>query len=266
MFLVHQVGDRYYYEIPKSQLEKDFLWNLQIAKTTAGAGYGGQQITERVVAWTLRSNRVYLKDMNYSMAADPSSPIAKAVKNANNDTIIQAFNVAAYNKDGDPVIEVSRLFNTDVPEFSARTRIGASTFDASRSFIDHFSAFPENIETETTMTYSRAAGGQAAGGGGRGGGLGTGNMRGTSATVVLHHSMVKLPEHPMMPRLFDERVGYFTTSQEDFTRDEYRVQQVRHPRGGVREEGPERGALRVGHRRSSITSTRRRLEKMGPGG
>ena len=39
-------------------------------------------------------------------------------------------------------------------------------------------------------------------------------MRGNSATVVLHHSMVKLPEKPMMPRLFDERVGYFTTQHD----------------------------------------------------
>ena len=28
----------------------------------------------------------------------------------------------------------------------------------------------------------------------------------------MHYSMVKLPEKPMMPRLFDERVGYFSTS------------------------------------------------------
>ena len=35
-------------------------------------------------------------------------------------------------------------------------------------------------------------------------------MRPGSATVVLHHSMVKLPERPMMPRLFDPRVGYFS--------------------------------------------------------
>ena len=41
-------------------------------------------------------------------------------------------------------------------------------------------------------------------------------MRGNSATVVLHHSMVQLPEKPMMPRLFDERVGYFTTAQDGF--------------------------------------------------
>ncbi len=34
-------------------------------------------------------------------------------------------------------------------------------------------------------------------------------MRPGSATVLMHYSMVKLPENPMMPRLFDERVGYF---------------------------------------------------------
>ena len=35
-------------------------------------------------------------------------------------------------------------------------------------------------------------------------------MRGSSGTIVLFHSLVKLPETPMTPRLFDERVGYFT--------------------------------------------------------
>ena len=29
--------------------------------------------------------------------------------------------------------------------------------------------------------------------------------------------MVKLPEKPMMPRLFDERVGYFSTSHMDYS-------------------------------------------------
>jgi hypothetical protein len=41
LFTVHQIKERYYYEIPKHELGKDLLWNSQIAKTTAGAGYGG---------------------------------------------------------------------------------------------------------------------------------------------------------------------------------------------------------------------------------
>jgi hypothetical protein len=227
VFTVHQVGERFYYEIPKEELGKEFLWNTQIAKTTLGAGYGGGELTDRVVAWELHNNRVFLRDINYAIAADPKAPIAMAVKNANNDTIIMAFNVAAYAKDGAPVIDVSRLFNTDVQEFSPRQRLGATAFDASRSFIDHISAFPENIEAESTMTYTRTAGGTAAAGRG-GNALGGGQMRPGSATIVLHHSMVKLPEKPMMPRLFDRRVGYFTTQREDYSHDEYRVEQVRY--------------------------------------
>jgi len=114
LFTVYQVGERFYYEIPKAELGKQYLWNTQIAKTTVGVGYGGGEVANRVVAWELHNNRVYLRDINFSVTAKPDTPIAEAVRNANNDTIILAFNVAAYH-DGDPVIDVSRLFNTDVP-------------------------------------------------------------------------------------------------------------------------------------------------------
>jgi hypothetical protein len=227
LFTVHQVGERFYYEIPKKELGKQFLWNSQIAKTTIGAGYGGGQLTEKVVDWEMRNNRVYLRDVDFSISADPDSPIALAVKNANNDTIVMAFNVAAYH-DGDPVIDVSRLFNTDVPEFSARQHIGATAFDATRSFIDHISSYPDNIEAEVTATYTGGGGGRGAATTGRGGGLGGGSMRGTSASLVLHHSMVRLPEKPMMPRLFDARVGYFTTRHQDYSDDDYRSRNVRY--------------------------------------
>ena len=36
LFTVHQVKERYYYEIPKRELDKELLWNSQIARTTAG--------------------------------------------------------------------------------------------------------------------------------------------------------------------------------------------------------------------------------------
>lgn len=39
----------------------------------------------------------------------------------------------------------------------------------------------------------------------------------------MHYSMVKLPEKPMMPRLFDERVGYFFQRQIDYGKNEQRA-------------------------------------------
>jgi hypothetical protein len=231
LFTVHQIKERYYYEIPKSELGKEFLWNSQIAKTAIGVGYGGGQLVDRVIRWDLKGNRVLLMDVNFGVTADPRQPIAAAVKAANNDAILMSFPVAAFAKDGAPVIEVSRLFTSDMQEFSARQRLGATGVDASRTFVERISPYPDNLEAEVTVTYTRTAGGVGAAGGGRGpggGGLGGGQMRPGSATVVLHHSMVKLPEKPMMPRLFDERVGYFTSSTMDYTHDDYKAERVRY--------------------------------------
>ncbi|HKY43142.1 MAG TPA: zinc-dependent metalloprotease, partial [Pyrinomonadaceae bacterium] len=55
-----------------------------------------------------------------------------------------------------------------------------------------------------------------------------GMRAGTNATVVMHYSMVKLPEKPMMPRLFDERVGYFFIRKVDYGADEHRAPHRRY--------------------------------------
>jgi hypothetical protein len=225
IFTVHSLKDKYYYEIPKEELNKQFLWNTQIAKTTEGAGYGGQQLTSRVVRWELNGNKVYLRSVNFDVVADPKSPIAQAVEAANNDAIIMALPVAAFSKDGAPVIEVTRLFSTDVPEFSARQRLNAGGMDASRSYIERVSPYPENIEAVATVTYTR---GQPNAGAAGTANVSAGGMRPGSATVVLHHSMVKLPEQPLLPRIFDERVGYFSQSMIDYSRDEQRAPHVRY--------------------------------------
>jgi hypothetical protein len=225
VFTVHVVKDKYYYEIPTAQLNQEFLWNTQIAKTTEGVGYGGQELSSRVVKWEMRGNKVHLRSIDYNVVADPKSPIAQAVQAANNDTIIMTFPVAAFAKDGSPVIEVTRLFSTDVAEFSARQRLGATAMDASRSYIDRVSPYPENIEAVATMTYTRA---QPAAGALAAAAAPAAGMRPGSATIVLHHSMVKLPEKPMLPRVFDERVGFFNQNMMDYSRDEQRAPRVRY--------------------------------------
>jgi len=226
IFTVHEIRDRYYYEIPKTELGPEFLLNVRIAKTTVGAGYGGDEVADRVVRWELHGNRVNLREVDHSVTADPKEPIAIAVKAANNDTILMTFPVAAFAKDGAPVIEVSRLFTTDIAEFSIRRRLNATAADTSRSYIERISPYPENIETESTLTYTRTQGpgnGAAAPQAGPGGA----SMRPGSASVVVHYSMVKLPAQPMMPRLFDERVGYFNTSAVDYSRDAHKAARVR---------------------------------------
>jgi len=225
LFAVHQIKDRYYYEIPKRELNREMLFNVRIAKTTNGVGYGGDEISDRVVRWELIGNKVNLRDVNYSVVADPKAPISLAVKAANNDTILMTFPVAAFSKEGAPVIEVSRLYTVDVPEFSVRQRLGATLADATRSYIERISPYPENVEAESTMTFTRT---QPPIGGAAPVIVTAGGMRPGTASVVVHFSMVKLPEKPMMPRVFDERVGFFTQNMIDFSTTEQRAARVRY--------------------------------------
>lgn len=229
VFTVHTIKEKVYYEIPKSELNKEFLWVSQIARTTLGVGYGGQAAGNRVVRWERRGNRVLLRNVAYDVVADPKLPISRAVRSANNDTIIMSFNVETIGKDDAPVIDVTRLFTTEVTEFSARTRLRARGFDASRSFIEKAKSFPTNIEVEVSQTYTAPPDTSTAGGGGgpqpQPNRFAAGMRPGTNATVVMHYSMVKLPENPMMPRLFDERVGYFSIRKYDYGIDEHRAPQ-----------------------------------------
>ena len=226
VFTVHFLKDKYYYEIPKGELNKQFLWNTRIARNTEGAGYGGEQVANRVVRWELNGNKVNLRSIDFSVVADPQSPIAQAVAAANNDAIIMTFPVAAFAGDGSPVIEVTRLFNSDVPEFSARQRLNAATTDASRSYIERISPYPENIEAVATLTYTRTQ--PPAGVASTTPVSPRVMVRPGSATVVLHHSMVKLPDKPLLPRIFDDRVGFFTHDMLDYSRDEQRAPHVRY--------------------------------------
>lgn len=218
---VYRVGESLFFEIPRAELDKDMLWVTQIKRTSLGDGYGGQAVDNRVVRWQLLNNRVFLQVRDYSLvASDQSNPVAQAVADANDPTIVHGFNVAAYSPANNPVIDVTSFYLSDIPEFSARGRVGGRAMDAARSYIDKVKSFPLNVNVAVTETFTVGpdTGGAAAGARGGAGGRG----RGPSATILLYHSMVKLPETPMQPRLFDDRVGYFTSSQYDYSRPEHK--------------------------------------------
>ncbi|HYL98853.1 MAG TPA: zinc-dependent metalloprotease, partial [Blastocatellia bacterium] len=232
IFKVHQIKDKVYYEIPVKELDKDFLWVSQIARTTLGVGYGGQFLGDRVVRWERHEDRIFLKNVSYQVVADDKLPISRAVHAANNDTIISAFYIEALGPEGAPVIEVTHLFTNEVPEFSPRVRLRARGFDPARSFVDRVVAYPQNVEVTATQTFTSPIEPPTSPGQGTPPPvpnplLGTG-MRPGSATIEMHYSLVKLPEDPMKPRLEDKRVGFFSVDQMDYGRDEHRAPERRY--------------------------------------
>ena len=212
VFVVHHISDQYYYEIPKSELDREFLWNARVSQTTSGVGFGGFLVADHIVRWELNGQRVLLRDVNYEATADPRTAMAAAVKALSTDTVVMSFDVLAFSPEGAPVIDVTRLFTSDVSEFGIRTRLGAGGIDGGRTWVDRISTYPQNIEVEATQTWWRNDQSIVAG-----------QMHPGDATIVVHHSMVKLPSTPMMPRLYDDRVGFFQTTPYDYSSDAQRV-------------------------------------------
>jgi hypothetical protein len=222
LFNVHRVNDRLFFEIPRRELGKDQLAIGRYTRAAAPSGqqggfgtYGGDRFVTRTLRWERNGNRVILRTPSFSIVADSNTSVSRAVANSNYAPIIAVFNVESFGPDSAPVIDVTRLFTTAIPELQAIQ----GTIDATRSFIERHLAFPDNIEIEATQTGVPAATGGQGGGGGGGGGAAAPRA---ALSVLAHWSIVRLPEQPMMPRRFDERVGFFSNSRVDFGTTEQR--------------------------------------------
>jgi hypothetical protein len=228
MFAVHRVGDRLYFEIPRRELNKDMLIVGRYARAAAadpnlpGGGfgaYGGDQFMERTMRWERNGNRVILRSPQFDITADTALSVYRAVQTSNYAPIIAVLNVEAFGADSASVVDVTRLFTTSVPEIAAIR----GTIDATRSYVERAVAFPDNVEIEATQTGVPTPTGP-----------GAAQQQGPNApprlaqSVLAHWSLVRLPEVPMVPRRFDERVGFFSIRQVDFGTDEHRSAQRRY--------------------------------------
>jgi hypothetical protein len=220
LFKTHRVGSKLLYEIPRSALGKEMLVVTQIARNTLGGGYGGEEVGDRVVRWERRGDRVLLRNVSYSITADTSQAIYQAVQQANYDPVIAVFNVEAYGPDSAAVVDVTRLYTTSNSEFGVGNQI-RGPLDASRSFVERVAAFPDNVEVEATHTYTVTPTAPP-------GIPDEFKPAPRTQSVLLHWSMVKLPDRPMMPRRLDTRVGYFSVFKQDFGTTEHRSAERRY--------------------------------------
>jgi Met-zincin/Domain of unknown function (DUF5117)/Domain of unknown function (DUF5118) len=231
LFNVHRVGDRLYFEIPAKQLNKDQLMVGRLTRAPAGnqdpprtsptfGDYAGDQFASRTLRWERNGNRVILRSPSYAIRADSSQSVFRSVENSNYGLIIATFNVDAYGPDSAAVIDVTRLFTTNVPEFAAIRNPTPAGVDPTRSYVERAVAFPENIEIEATQT------------GTPGGGPAFPGAPPTAArpvqSVVAHWSLVRLPDHPMKPRIADERIGFFSIGHVDFSSSEQVAKRERY--------------------------------------
>ena len=215
LFDVHKIDDKFYYEINDSLLGRDMLMVTRIVKMATELPLNRHKMSEQVLKWEKFDNNILLKQASYSKFANDSLPISIAVSNSNFEPIIASFKISVKNKDKNSyVIDVTSLYKNDVKMFgfpqSTRKTYKISSLDSKLSFIESIRSFPLNIETKHIKTYKSS------------------DSRNGQISMVLNNSMVLLPKEPMRRRYFDERVGWFTSSQTDYGIDNQEAETVRY--------------------------------------
>ena len=212
LFKVHQVKGKFYFEIPKAQLGQELLMVATATQVPAGTDHAGRMVNEDVVRFVQKDHKVYLQNVAHAFTSAPERAIRPAVEASQRDAVLMAFPVEALSKDGDPVIEVTRLFTSEVGDFSARQLVNGTSLDGSRSFVDHAKAFAGSVRVDAVHTYTQAP--QSIPGFGPMPGQAQPPARSVSTTLA--YNVVQLPAKPMMARLMDDRVGYFGLSRVDY--------------------------------------------------
>ena len=221
LFTTHQVGDKYYFEIPKKHLGEDMFLVSQIAKIPNGLGGGyvnaGTSSHEQLIVWEKFQEKILIKIKSYAAVAADSLPISLSVKANNYEPTLYMFDIETYSKDSSHVvIDVTKFYSSDIPAMSGldaslRETHKVRNLDASRSFIRSVKSFPLNIEVLQDFTYNASKPSATA--------------YTETISMQMNQSMILLPEKPMKPRLFDQRVGYFTQKQYDYSSEELKSDQ-----------------------------------------
>jgi hypothetical protein len=217
-FTVHQIDDKYYFEIDHQLLEKEILVVSRIAGYVKNVSFGGAGMKSRpqqVIRWQRHEDKILLRSVSYTSVADPEDAIYASVKNNNFEPIIMTFDIKTFSEDSSSVVfEVTPLFNSDIPMIGAlsesqRKNFGIRSLDKPRSFVNYMKSFPENVEVRHVLTY-----------------VGTtlpDNGLTQSLSLEMNQSFILLPEKPMQPRVYDPRVSYFSIGQVNYSLDEQKA-------------------------------------------
>lgn len=222
---VMQKGDKIYWSIADSLLNRDFLLVSRVAGVPNGYfGFysAGAKTAERVLQFSKVHDRILIKEVSYENIADSTLPIYESVQANNFAPILGAFDQELYDEDArETIIELSDFFTEDIEAISGvipflRREYQVRRLDGNRSYVESVKSFPKNLEVRHVLTYQ------------------ANNPPSSSSNATLSirmsQSMILLPKVPMQKRLFDYRVGWFTIRQIDFGSEQQKADRQAHIR------------------------------------
>jgi len=228
MFSIHQVDEKYYFEIPDSLLGRELLLTTWLVKVPGGSPkFGGEIMNNRTISFTKWNggSKIALNVTATINQVDTTNVISTAVKNANVNSVAMLFDIKARGNGGTSLIDATDFLQKEnsftMLSAEVKSRMSVSSMAADRSLVKSFAAYPINVEIKMMRTYGASTAPAAPG---RPAVVPIEAARLSGAiTMEVSASIMLMPEKPMVPRRFDARVGYFADAYQEYADAQQKV-------------------------------------------
>jgi hypothetical protein len=210
---VYIENGKYYMEVPEQVLERDVLVTITILKGAARKertrdmrfGYGGDSVFDMMIRLKKRGKNIDITQPQYSYLNDSSS-IYNSFFAQSVDPILESLPIVASSKSSS-LVDITSMMMSDNDLFSlhgAAFDLKIGSYLPGQSDMIDVRSYPTNINFRSIRSYTLqpAEGGKA-------------DL--PNSRWEVGSSWMLLPEHPMTPRLSDERVGYFAYPLKGYT-------------------------------------------------
>jgi hypothetical protein len=190
------------------QIPAGFLGeNFMLSTSFSGGGFlTGFPLDEHVVRWELLGKQLLLMEPETRFVIDQSTEVADVVRRTYPDRIRAAVPIVTKSPSGDPLIDLGILLKSDfanigwMSSFFTRDMPGGGGINRELSKWMKKKTFPLNVEIGVELAVGRR------------------QPSGSYDKKLVHYSFWKLPKSDYTPRIADDRVGYFLTANQDWSK------------------------------------------------
>jgi hypothetical protein len=207
--------------IRPEQIEKIYLCGLSLSQGDGAFSEGGRMYYDFPFYFRRVANSILLMEKNLRVRADSTAAMFDAVQDGISDGLVASSAVKSLPQDSTKAILVDpqAFFVRDVRNLAfflgQAARLGIR-FDNANSYFGELKSFPQNTEIDVHLHYQSSQP-QA----------GVALANAYSFFNVFHFSLSTLPESDYVPRLVDDRIGYFTDIYQEYNRVDTETPYVR---------------------------------------
>lgn len=204
-----------YLEVKPEQVNRNFLATMTLESGIGERGiYSGMPLQDFIFYFQRVNNHLHFVIRNVNFRTRAGDPQARSVARSFSDSVLYALPIKSIHPERKTLlIDLGDLLLKDVPGLSSGLSWmldGNYSLDEDKSYFGNVKALPQNIEIESVYGFS---------GEGKDGMTYVETLPDSRAlTLRVRYSLSQLPQkNTYVPRLADERVGYFVTAYQDLS-------------------------------------------------